>query len=74
MPSSRQVETKSLCKHSVLLEKKRREKTTPFDVSLMRSQVLYWAAQDSVLLHNLACLSWCPAQNARMKAHELYTS
>jgi len=26
-------------------EKKRKEKTTPFGVNLMRSQVLYWAAQ-----------------------------
>ncbi len=28
-----------------LLEKKRKEKTTPFSVNLMRSQVLYRAAQ-----------------------------
>ncbi len=27
------------------IEKKRKEKTTPFSVNLMRSQVLYWAAQ-----------------------------
>ena len=26
-------------------KKKRKEKTTPFGVKLMRSQVLYWAAQ-----------------------------
>ena len=55
MPSSRQVGTKSLCKHSLLLGKKRREKTTPFEVTLMRSQVLYRAAQDSLLLCDLAC-------------------
>ena len=27
------------------LEKERKEKTTPYGVNLMRSQVLYWAAQ-----------------------------
>jgi len=26
---------------------KRKKKTTPFGVNIMRSQVLYWAAQDS---------------------------
>ena len=30
--------------------RKRKEKTTPFGVNLMRSQVLYWAAQGYVLL------------------------
>ena len=29
-----------------LTEKKRKEKTTPFGVNLMRGQVLYWAALD----------------------------
>ncbi len=32
-----------------LLEKKRKEKTTPFGVNLMRSQVLYRAAQLPIL-------------------------
>ena len=48
--------------HSLLLETKRREKTMPFEVTLMRSQVLYRAAQDSLLLCDLACyiLGSCP--------------
>jgi len=37
------------CGVAVLLEKKRKKKTTPFGVNLMRNQVLYRAAQ-AVLL------------------------
>jgi len=31
-------------------KRKRKEKTTPFGVNLMRSQELYWAAQEASLM------------------------
>ncbi len=37
--------TEMLSMYQLVLEKKRKEKTTPFGVNLMRSQVLYRAAQ-----------------------------
>ena len=43
-------------------EKKRKEKTTPFGVSLMRSQVLYRAAQGAVM--SLICtVAWLQSKN-----------
>ncbi len=36
-----------LAAHHTKSRKKRKEKTTPFDVNLMRSQVLFRAAQDT---------------------------
>jgi len=38
-------------------EKKRKEKTMPFGVSLVRSQLLYWAAQDPLSERCSACSS-----------------
>ena len=37
--------TEMLSMYQLVLEKKRKEKPTPFGVNLMRSQVLYRAAQ-----------------------------
>jgi len=48
--SQRSLTTNSLLKAVYLSEKKRTEQTTPFGVNLMRSQVLYQAAQDFYLL------------------------
>ncbi len=39
----------SHCTHLVCFKKKRKEKTTPFGINLMRSQVLYRAAQACLL-------------------------
>ncbi len=44
-----------------LLEKKRNKKTTPFCVNLLRSQVLYWAAQGYALPPCLSVSSPCCA-------------
>ncbi len=39
----------------------RKVNSTPFGVSLMRSQVLYWAAQSSAI-NRTTQLAWLPAQ------------
>jgi hypothetical protein len=41
-------------------ERKRKEKTMPFGINLMRSQVLYWAAQ---------CTAPCNARNSMLSWH-----
>jgi len=44
---------------AAMIERKNKEKTTPFGVNLMRSQVLYRAAQGVAAMHaklSFACL------------------
>ncbi len=43
----------SPCSHHPSHQKKGKEKTTPFGVNLMRSQVLYWAAHQDLSHHVL---------------------
>ena len=36
-----------------------KEKTTPFGINLMRSQVLYWAAQNHCVCRHDSIHGWC---------------
>ena len=57
---------------TVSSEKKRKEKTTPFGVNLMRSQVLYQAAQETVSSCMLPSLAYPHAGSSYLASSEQF--